>query len=59
MVTDVNPMVTDVYRMVAEESSVANPQKVSKIDENIRKMQKDGLAILHLPRNYPIPQYYW
>jgi hypothetical protein len=26
--------------MVAEESSVANPQKVSKIDENIRKMQK-------------------
>ena len=33
-------MVTDVYPMVAEESSVANPQKVAKIDENIRKMQK-------------------
>jgi hypothetical protein len=40
MVTDVYPMVTDVYLMVAEESSVANPQKVAKIDENIRKMQK-------------------
>jgi hypothetical protein len=38
--TDVYPMVTDVYPMVAEESSVANPQKVAKIDENIRKMQK-------------------
>jgi hypothetical protein len=34
-------MVTDVYPMVAEESSVANPQKVAKIDENIRKMQKN------------------
>jgi hypothetical protein len=33
-------MVTDIYAMVAEESSVANPQKVAKIDENIRKMQK-------------------
>jgi hypothetical protein len=33
-------MVTNVYPMVAEESSVANPQKVAKIDENIRKMQK-------------------
>jgi hypothetical protein len=33
-------MGTDVYPMVAEESSVANPQKVAKIDENIRKMQK-------------------
>jgi hypothetical protein len=40
MVTDVYPMVADVYPMVAEESSVANPQKVAKIDENIRKMQK-------------------
>jgi hypothetical protein len=40
MFTDVSPMVTDVYPMVAEESSVANPQKVAKIDENIRKMQK-------------------
>ncbi len=39
-VTDVYPMVTDVYPMVAKESSVANPQKVAKIDENIRKMQK-------------------
>jgi hypothetical protein len=33
MVTDVLPMVTDVYPMVAKESSVANPQKVSKIYE--------------------------
>jgi hypothetical protein len=46
-------MVTDVYPMVAEESSVANPQKVAKIDENIRKMQKKNwLATLYLPRNY-------
>jgi hypothetical protein len=35
-------MGTDVYPIVAEESSVANPQKVAKIDENIRKMQKNG-----------------
>jgi hypothetical protein len=55
MVTDVYPMVTGVYPMVAEESSVANPQK---IDENIRKMQKNWLATLYLPRNYPIPRYY-
>ena len=41
MFTDVLPMVTDVYPMVAEESNVANPQKVAKIDENIRKMQKN------------------
>ena len=40
MFTDVLPMVTNVYHMVAEESSVANPQKVAKIDENIRKIQK-------------------
>jgi hypothetical protein len=40
MVTDVYPMATNVYLMVAEEYSVANPQKVAKIDENIRKMQK-------------------
>jgi hypothetical protein len=40
MVTDVYPMVTDVYPMQAKESSVANPQKDAKIDENIRKMQK-------------------
>jgi hypothetical protein len=33
-------MVTDIFPMVVEESSVANPQKVAKIDENIRKMQK-------------------
>jgi hypothetical protein len=58
MVTDVYLMVTDVYPMVAEESSIANPQKVAKIDENIRKCKKDGLATLDLPRNYPIPWYY-
>ena len=39
MVIDVYLMVTDVYPMAAEESSVANHQKVAKIDENIRKMQ--------------------
>jgi hypothetical protein len=49
MVTDVLPMVTDVYPMgtdgdqllpmVAEESSVANHQKVAKIDEKIRKIE--------------------
>jgi hypothetical protein len=33
-------MVTDVYPMVAEEYSVANPQKVGKIDEKIRKKIK-------------------
>jgi SepF-like predicted cell division protein (DUF552 family) len=41
MVTDVLPMVTDVYPMVAKESSVANPQKVSKIYEKIRKIEKN------------------
>jgi hypothetical protein len=58
MVTNVLPMVTHVYhvyRMVTEESSVANPQKVAKIDEKIRKMEKDGLSALLLPMNYPIP----
>jgi hypothetical protein len=49
VVTDVYPMVTDVYPMLAKESSVANPQKIAKIDENIKKIQKDGLATLHLP----------
>jgi hypothetical protein len=29
--------ITDVYPMVAEESSVANPQKVAKIDEKSEK----------------------
>jgi hypothetical protein len=58
MVTNVYPMVTDVYPMVAKESSVANPQKVAKIDENIRKCKKDWLATLYLPRNYPILRYY-
>jgi hypothetical protein len=58
IVTDVYPRVTDVYLMVAEESSVANPQKVANIDEKIRKMQKDGLATLLLRMNYPITRYY-
>jgi hypothetical protein len=35
-VTDVYLMLTNVYLMVAKESSVANPQKVAKIDEKIR-----------------------
>ncbi len=46
MLMDVYPMGTDVYLMAAEESSVANPQKVTKIDKKIRKMEKDGLATL-------------
>jgi hypothetical protein len=33
MVTDVLPMMIDVYPIVAKESSGANPQKVAKIDE--------------------------
>jgi hypothetical protein len=44
-------MVTDVYLMVAKDSSVANPQKVEKIDGKIRKMET-----LLLPMNYQIPQ---
>ena len=55
IVTDVYPMGTNVYPMVAEESGVANPQKVAKIDE---KSEKDGLATLLLPMNYLIPGYY-
>ncbi len=39
-------MVTDVYPMVAEESSVAKPQKVDKIDEYNRKKEKNYLATL-------------
>jgi hypothetical protein len=58
MVTDVYPMVTNVNPMLAEESSVANPQKVAKIDVNIRKCKKIDLATLLLSRNYPIPRYY-
>jgi hypothetical protein len=57
-VADVYPMVTHVYVMVGEEFSVANPQKVAKIDENIRKCKKYWLATLLLPMNCPIPWYY-
>jgi hypothetical protein len=49
-------MFTQRGPMVAEESSVANPQKVAQINEKIRKMEKDGLATLLLPMNYPIPR---
>jgi hypothetical protein len=52
VVTDVLPMVTNVYPMVAEESSCKNWWK-------IRKMEKDGFATLLLPNNYPISRYYW
>jgi hypothetical protein len=34
MVTGVLPLVTDVYPMVGEESSIANPQKVPKVMKN-------------------------
>jgi hypothetical protein len=37
-------MVTDVYPMVAKESSVANPQKVAKIDEKKSKKLKKTLV---------------
>jgi hypothetical protein len=40
MVTDVYPIETDVYPIVVEESSIVKPQKVAKINQNIRKMQK-------------------
>jgi hypothetical protein len=32
---------------------------MQKLMKKIRKMQKDGLATLLLPMNYPIPWYYW
>jgi hypothetical protein len=51
-------MVTDVYPMVVEESSTANPQKVAKIDENIWRYKKYVSATLLLLMNYPIPRYY-
>jgi hypothetical protein len=59
MVTDVYPMVTDVYLTVAKKSSVANPQKIAKIDEKSDKWNKNEVAILHYrrlkqPMNYPI-----
>ncbi len=40
MLADVYLMVTNVYPKVAAESSVANPQKVAKIDEKIRNMEQ-------------------
>ncbi len=46
---------TDVYPMVAEESSVANPQKVAKIDEKC--VGNTALDLKQL-MNYPIPHYY-
>jgi hypothetical protein len=51
-------MVTDVYPMVAEESSVANPQKVGKIDEYNRKKEKNiwqHCFRLKQQMNYPMP----
>jgi hypothetical protein len=38
MMTNILPMLTDVYIMLAEESSVANPLRVAKIDEKWKKM---------------------
>ena len=35
-------MVTDVYPIVAKESSVANPQKFAKIDKISEKRKKMG-----------------
>jgi hypothetical protein len=46
--------------MVAKEFSVANPQKVVKIDKKIRKIEQTwvGNTALDLkqPMNYPIPR---
>ncbi len=60
MLANVYLMVNNVYPMVAEESSVANPQKVAKIVEKIRKMEQTwvGQTALDLkqPMNYPIPR---
>jgi hypothetical protein len=39
-------MLAYVYPMVAEESSVANPHKVAKIDEKSEKWNKHELATL-------------
>jgi hypothetical protein len=55
MVTNILPMLINVYSMLDEKLSVANLLKVGKIDE---KWNKDGLATLLLPMNYPIPWYY-
>ncbi len=38
MVTNILPMLIYVYIMLAEESSVANPLEVAKIDEKWKKM---------------------
>ncbi len=46
MLADVYPMVTNTYPMIAEESSVANPQKVAKIDQKSEKRNKQELATL-------------
>ena len=63
MLADVYLMVTNVYPMVAEESSVANIKKVAKIDDKIRKIEQPwvGNTALDLkqPMNYPIPRSYW
>jgi hypothetical protein len=54
LVNNVLPMVTHIYLMVAEDSSVANPQKVAKL------MKNEELATLLLKQsmNYRIPQYF-
>jgi hypothetical protein len=46
MLANVYPMMTNVYPMVVEGSSVANPQKVVKIDEKSEKSNKHELATL-------------
>jgi hypothetical protein len=59
-ITDVLPMVTDVFPMVVKESSIANPQKVAKIYEKMRKIEQTlvGNTVLDLKQlmNYPIPR---
>jgi hypothetical protein len=58
MLADVYLIMTNVYPLVAEEYSVANPQKVAKIDEKIRKMEQTQVTNTALDfkqqMNYPI-----
>jgi hypothetical protein len=54
-------MVTNVLPMLAEESSVAIPQKIAKIDEKIRNCSFLKFSWPHCFRltqsmNYPIPR---
>ncbi len=62
MVTDVYPMVTNGDRCLPDSSRGIQCCQPSKSCKNWWKYQKNAkkwLATLYLPRNYPIPWYYW